>query len=127
MAVSGIWLLLMLGILMDLLNPESWKLVIAILMGGSVVGIAYQGEKVIKWAAQKPMLWKMLVLPPGFLAVYGAVQYMSFWTFGGAVIVLAATAYLFFIRRGVSGTPHTAHLNDASNVQKIEKGLEQCC
>ncbi|MBI4135477.1 hypothetical protein HY477_01970 [Candidatus Uhrbacteria bacterium] len=127
MAVSGTWLALTLGILVGVLNPEPWKLVIAMLAGGSVVGIAYQGEKAIKPAAQNPMLWKMLVLPPGFLAAYGAVQWMSFWTLGGAVIVLVATAYLFFIRRGLRGAAHGLHSGDASNVEKIEKGLERCC
>ncbi len=126
MAVSGTWLALTLGILVGVLNPEPWKMVVVMLMGGSVGGIAYQGEKVLKWAGQNPMLWKMFLLPPGFVAAYGAVQYMSFWTFGGALVVMVVVAYLFFMRKD-RPDPHKLDRGDSTRVQDIEKGLEKCC
>lgn len=126
MAVSSTWLVLTLGILTQVLNPEPWKMIVAMLMGGSVVGIAYQGEKAIGWAAQNPMIWKLLVLIPGFLVAYGAVQYMNFWTLGGAVIVLGTVAYLFFVHKTRHGTPKISH-GDSREIKEIEKGLEKCC
>ena len=123
--VSGTWLLLMLGVLTGILDPNRWVGIIAILMGGSVAGIAFQGEKSIKWAQNNQVWWKLLVMLPGFLAVYGAVNYINWGTFAFAIVALGLVMYAFFLRK--KSEPHVPHPTDSSGVQKIEKGLEECC
>lgn len=125
--VSGTWTLLTAAMLSSVLPATSYLLPTAILMGGTVVGIAYQGEKSLQRVRRYPVAWKLAVMAVGFPLVYGAVQYMSWTTFGIELTVLAGVVYLFFVRRGVSGGGHVLHSDDAHNVQRIEKGLEQCC
>lgn len=125
--VSGTWTIMMALMLGDILPTTSYMLPTAILMGGTVVGIAYQAEKSLQWVKRYPIAWKLAINIIGFPLVYGAVQYMSWATFGVELVVLAGVMYVFFIRRGPSAEPHVPHSGDASNVEKIEKGLEQCC
>lgn len=125
--VSGTWTILTVAMLSGILFPTSYSLPTAILMGGTVVGIAYQGEKSLTWVRRYPVAWKLAVMVVGFPLVYGAVQYMSWITFGIELVALTGVMYLFFIRRGISGTVHPAHPGEAQDVKKIEKGLEQCC
>ncbi|MBI2552750.1 hypothetical protein HYW17_05630 [Candidatus Uhrbacteria bacterium] len=108
-------------------GDSSFIIPISILMGGTVVGIAYQGEKSLHWVRRYPIAWKLAVMVVGFPLVYGAVQYMSWATLGVELVVLSGVVYVFFIRRGIHGEPHAPHRSDAQNVQNIEKGLEQCC
>ena len=124
--VSSAWLILTAGVLTEMLSSNSWQMIIAILMGGSVVGIAFQGEKSIKWAEKNPMWWKLIVVLPGFLAVYGAIKYMSWGTLAGAIVVLGAVMYVFFVRKG-KVSPQQVHRNDDPSVKKLEKDLEKCC
>lgn len=125
--VSGTWLLLTLGVLMGLLDPETWRLIIAILMGGSVVGIAFQGEKSIKWAAENPMWWKIIIVLPGFLAVYGAVKYMSWMTLVFAVAILGIVMYSFFVRKHDRDKTRGIHGGESATVHDLEKKLDKCC
>ncbi len=125
--VSGTWILLTALMLGDIIPDSSFIIPVSILMGGTVVGIAYQGEKSLQWVSRYPVAWKLAVMVIGFSLVYGAVQYMSWTTLSFELAVLAVVSYLFFIRRGVSGLPSPAHPDDDPNVKKIEKGLEQCC
>jgi len=125
--VSGTWIILTALMLADILPTTSYILPIAILMGGTVVGIAYQGEKSLSWVKHYPVGWKLTAMVIGFPLAYGAVQYMSWATFSIELAVLTGLMYSFFIRRGPSAAPHVPHSGDAPNVQKIEKGLEQCC
>src|SRR3989344_1820113 len=65
----------------------------AVLMGGSVVGIAYQIEK--RMASQKsPVLFKMFFIPAGFIVVYSALL-SQYWIFLVAAIFLIALSFLF--------------------------------
>lgn len=124
--VSGTWLILTALILGGIIPTSDFLLPTSILMSGTVVGIAYQGEKSLKWAAKNQIVWKLIVLAFGFSAVWWVVQHLSWATFVGELAMLSVVVYLFFIRRG-STAPHAPHPNDPSNVQKIEKGLEDCC
>lgn len=125
--VSGTWIILTALMLGNVIPDSLFIIPVSILIGGTVVGIAYQGEKSLLWVKHYPVAWKLAVMVVGFSLVYGAVQYMSWTTFGIELVALAGVVYLFFIRRGVSGAIHTAHPGDAQDVKKIEKGLEQCC
>lgn len=125
--VSGTWIIFTALVLGGIIPNSSFIIPISILMGGTVVGIAYQGEKSLPWVRHYPVAWKLAVIVTGFPLVYGAVQYMSWTTFGVELVVLAGLVYLFFVKRGIPGAPHVPHGTDAQDVQKIEKWLEQCC
>src|SRR3989344_2309817 len=71
--VAGTWIWMLIGILTNQLSVISYQLLVGILMGGSVVGIAYQLEKRLSagsagWRA--PPLWQILFFSIGFAAVY---------------------------------------------------------
>src|SRR3989344_3947912 len=60
----------------------------ALLMGGSVVGVAYQLEKKFKdLPAGRILLWKVLFIPAGFVVAYGILEQLSV-TFLLAVVFL---------------------------------------
>lgn len=113
--VAGTWLWMLsasfLGYAIDIRIP-------AMLMGGSVVGIAYTAEKRIS-GKRSPLIWKMLFIPIGFAAAYALLSQL--WImFAGAVIALAAIAFAFL---GRADRPPA----NESRVKEIEKKMEQCC
>ncbi|OGL64814.1 hypothetical protein A3B21_03780 [Candidatus Uhrbacteria bacterium RIFCSPLOWO2_01_FULL_47_24] len=124
--VSGTWLVLGALMLAGRLPEATYLLPIAILMGGSVVGIGYQGEKSYRWPAQNPVIWKLIVMSIGFPLVYNVVLRLNWSVWFGELIALCLLMYAFFVRKA-KPEPHTPHRSDDSDVQKIEKGLEKCC
>ena len=113
--VSGTWIWLLLiqqfGYHIDVLVP-------AILMGGSVVGLAYQGEKRIP-DGQSALLWKTLFLPFGFLAVYSV--FVAWWfVLLGAVLGMSLLAFFF-----LSSSRQTRH--DHKTIKTLEEKMKQCC
>ena len=91
---------------------------LAILLGASVVGIAYQLEARLAQGRSR-LLWKTLVLPAGFVAAYGLVaeRWGVAGTAGLALVLLAA---LFLALR----RPAT---NDEAAVSKLEEQMKKCC
>lgn len=116
--VSGTWLWILFGIYIGLLEAESWKLVAAIAMGGSVVGIAYQIEKRLP-PNRSLLLWKMLFIPAGFAAAYGILSYRRD-TFFAAVIFLVILT-LYFIEK-----PRRRPSNE-KKLEELENKMKQCC
>ncbi|MBF8280339.1 MAG: hypothetical protein HW383_112 [Candidatus Magasanikbacteria bacterium] len=98
------------GFTIDLFVPT-------ILMGGSVVGIAYQAEKYLA-PHIKPLAWKMIFIPAGFTAVYGVTQ-SWWWILLLALTVMLVTAAIC-LRVGKSG-------GSQRRVEDLEKKMEQCC
>ncbi|MDP2655768.1 MAG: hypothetical protein Q8P17_04595 [bacterium] len=92
----------------------------AILMGGSVVGIAYQLEKKFHGQPQGArMLWKVLFMPAGFVAVYAVLN--QWWgAFLFAAAFLAALA-IWLISSSGRADSHE------ETVQDIEKSMKDCC
>ncbi len=91
---------------------------LAILLGGSVVGIAYQLEKHLP-QGRSPLLWKTLFLPMGFVAAYGlAAPQWSLLAMAVAALLLL-TAVFFAPRRH-------AEKNSAA-VEKLERDMKKCC
>ncbi|MEK7608746.1 MAG: hypothetical protein AAB495_04155 [Patescibacteria group bacterium] len=100
-------------------------IVIAALLGGSAVGIAYQGDKML---AQKKssLLWKMLFIPTGFVAAYALVS--ELWLFGVLVIFILVTIAFVFLdffskKTALIDTPAT----NEEQRKKVEKMLDDCC
>lgn len=141
--VSGTWLWMLVA---KFFGYETDLIIIAALMGGSVVGIAYQIEKRFilssqsadsvdtsplpsstegrdkslagKPAADKLLLWKTLFISVGFTAVYG-ILYSRWDVFIPAVI--AAALLIAFFRK--------PRQNMAKNktVEDLERKMKNCC
>ena len=91
--------------------------ILALLMGGSVVGIAYLLEKRLP-PGRSPMLWKLLFIPAGFAAAYGL---LSFWRSGFLVAVLALLVISFeFLKHG---EPHVS----SEKIEELKKKMQNCC
>ena len=91
---------------------------LAILLGGSAVGMAYQLEKHLS-QGRSPLLWKTLFLPTGFAAAYGlAVAHWSLLAMAVAALLLL-TAVFFVPRR------HSE--KNSAAVEKLEQDMKKCC
>ncbi len=91
---------------------------LATLLGGSVVGIAYQLERRLA-GARSPLLWKTLFIPAGFAAAYGLA--VAHWALlATALVVLVLLAAYFLWPRGNATTSSTT-------VQELERKMKNCC
>lgn len=90
----------------------------AILLGGSVVGIAYQVEKRLT-PSRSALLWKVIFIPLGFLAAY-ALLMRWIGTFAVLAVLLSAVACAFLARPG-------GKLRDPKKVEELEEKMKQCC
>ena len=100
----------LLGYQVDLVIP-------ALLMGGSVVGIAYQLEKrAFGRSSDARMFFKMLFMPAGFIAMYAVLEGLWF-VFAGALAVLAVVSFVLLSKRA----------RHAEAPLRLEKELEKCC
>ena len=117
--VSGTWLWMLLGMLINRLPSTDYQLPIAILMGGSVVGLAYQFERHLLKNEKYHLLWKTLFIPLGFLTVYLVVNF--YWT-------LAIPSLLFLIGLAwIFGRRSSRHQPASEAVEKLEKKMKKCC
>lgn len=123
--VFGTWLWMLIGVLSGRLSVAGYQLPVAILMGGSVVGIAYQIEKrLLQSSANRrtPLLWKMLFIPIGFVVVYSVLSFWRLIFIVLAVFLLVLT--LIFVRQ----TKNKA-VSEKQNrtVGELEKKMKNCC
>ena len=113
--ITWVWLLgaHFVGYPIDLVVP-------ALLMGGSVVGIAYSLEKrSLNISAERLLLWKVLFIPAGFVAAYSLLAQL--WTallFAAAFLILVS--FLFLSESGKTA-PRGESAGD------IEKKMKDCC
>lgn len=112
--VSGTWLWMLTA---SLLGYQIDLVVVAMLLGGSTVGIAYQLEKKLP-AGKSPLLWKTLFIPTGFIAAYSLVA--SQWVILAASLVVAGAIAWAFLK---SSGPE--QLN--TKVEELKKKMENCC
>ena len=91
---------------------------LAILLGGSVAGIAYQLEKRLP-PGRSPLLWKTFFIPAGFAAAYALAQpqWPLFAVTGVALVLLTA---FFLIPPGVPG-------EGSETVEDLKKKMQNCC
>ncbi|MDO8481591.1 MAG: hypothetical protein Q7S75_00735 [bacterium] len=92
----------------------------ALLMGGSVVGIAYQLEKKLGGISPPPrLLWKILFIPAGFVAGYSILSEQ--WTILLFTSVFLLFTSLLFLNAGwKSGTR-------GESASEVEKKMKDCC
>lgn len=122
-AVSSVWFALSVGIAWGFLPLSIFLAPVSLLMGGTVVGIAYLGEKKYSWAAKNPQLWKSLIILIGMLTAYILVSHLNKFTIFIELIILIYLAYLFFLK---NPKPNQTEKSD-NQLGEIKKQMEQCC
>lgn len=123
--VFGTWLWMLIGILSGRLSVANYQLPVAILMGGSVVGIAYRIEKRLPQTSagwRTPLLLKTLFIPTGFAAVYGILA--SWWFIFIILAVSLLILTLMFI-----GQIKDKIISERQNrkVEELEDEMKNCC
>ena len=131
-SVSGTWLLLNAGILFGYIQSTDFLPIILLLMGGTIVGIAYQGEKSLAWAAQNTFRWKLLIIIIGMPLALWATKNLSFKVLIFEAMILFVLAYLFFFRSpSKKQTFGNANFPPAKEnyekIKTIENKLKDCC
>lgn len=117
--VSATWLWMLAGMAIGQLPTSNFQLPTSILMGGSIVGIAYQFERHLLKNEKYHLLWKALFIPIGFLTVYLVVNF--YWTLAiPALLVLVVLALVFGRRLG-------GHKAVSETVEKLEEKMKKCC
>lgn len=114
--VSGTWLWL-LGA--HILGYQVDMFVVSIMIGGSVVGIAYQLEK--RMADARGILFKALFIPVGFIAAYGILE--DWKLFAVAIIGIVAISVYFLSARTMSATS----AEKEERVKNITDQMKNCC
>jgi|SRR3989344_5060378 len=112
-ALTWIWMLAARSVGYDT-NP----VIIGILMGGSVVGIAYMLERHIAHSTSA-MIWKLVFIPAGFATVYGIIasQWPLFW-FSAFILAIAGV----FARKQRRVT-----MRDDKKIQELKQKMRRCC
>ena len=118
--VSLTWLLISVGIVTGLLESDSWKLIVAIAMGGTAVGTAFQAEKRFNW--HSPMI-KLTIVIIGFILAYFAITSISFWVLIFEAAIILVLGYLFFI----FGIGNNANIEDSKKLKELEEKMKDCC
>jgi len=120
--VSGTWMWMLAALYF---GYSADARIIAILMGGSVVGAAYLAVKYLPGRqaglpeGRSAALWKLLIIPVGF-ALVSVILAFNWVIAGVALAIVAVIAYFFFGR-----TDKT--LVRTSRIDDLEKQMEDCC
>lgn len=122
--VSGTWLWLTPAVLAGVLPEEPYILIIALLMGASVVGIADQAEKRIAWVARHSVKAKSIVIAPGIALGFWALANLSWTVWLLEVFLMSILAWRFFFQK-IHPAPSARRA--APGVTDLEKNLDQCC
>lgn len=118
--VSLAWLTLIALMLSGFLASSFYFLITSMLMGGTVVGIAFQGEKRFKWA-KNLFYWKAPVVIIGFIIAYLLLINISWATFAVELVLLGFLTYFLFLQPSGDRSPQ------GESVSKLEEELKDCC
>ena len=115
LGVGGTWLWMLLA---RELGYAVDATMLAILLGGSVAGIAYLVEKRLP-RGRSALLWKTLFIPPGLVAAYALA--LAHWVLLGtmSVALILLTAY-FLIAPDASSV-------QSETVEELKKKMQECC
>lgn len=94
---------------------------LAMLMGGSVVGISYVLGARLPSASHRPSVgryWKLVAIPIGFSAMYALLSFA--WGYAVLALVVYAAAWMLF--RAGQAAP-----TSGKNLKDITKALDNCC
>ncbi len=115
--VAGTWVWLLIA---RQLGYPIDPLILALLIGGSVVGIAYSTEKYLL-PCRSALLWKMLFVPMGFVAGYGVLA--ERWVMASAAFLGLVIALLVFLRF----PQKTASASESARIAKLKREMDKCC
>ena len=120
LGVSLTWLVLMVLMLLGYASND-YFLPTVLLMGGTVVGVVYQGEK--KFKVMRSFTPKMVVLITGFVSTYLLLTNMNWLTLIAAALILIPLGYLFFLRSPQA----TAGVENPETIRDLEDKMKECC
>ncbi|MDO8474291.1 MAG: hypothetical protein Q7S62_02005 [bacterium] len=112
--VSGTWLWMLVALFV---GYEIDRIIVAMLLGGSVVGIAYQLEKRLP-AGRSPILWKALFIPAGFVVAYSLVSLQ--W----ALLAVSLGVVGVIVWAFVMAVPKQ---RANQKVEELKQKMENCC
>lgn len=110
-----------LGYSVDLVIP-------ALLMGGTVVGIAYQLEKKSRnISTDQLLLGKVLFIPAGFVIAYGILA--ELWAVSAGALAFLLPVTFLLLRRFNLRSPDSGGLTlkGRETAEEIEKKMKDCC
>src|SRR3989304_3160450 len=116
--VALTWLWLLIGMLAGNLSATSYQLPIAILMGGTVVGLMSKLEKFIK--PNFGLLWKTVFVISGFSAFYSLIT--NKWLFFTIAAFLALVATFSFKKRRIE-----SEKEKTEQAKELEEKMKKCC
>ncbi len=116
--VSLTWIGIIIALAFNLLPYNSYQLQIAILMGGTVVGLVYKLEKHIK--INFILIWKTLFVIIGFFTVYNLA--ISNWLISFVGIILIAIVTFLFKK-----ISKTELLEESKSLKEIQEKMKNCC
>lgn len=119
--VSSVWLILSWGVVWGYLNGSAFLIPIALLMGGSVVGINHLGEKRCQWAASHSLQWRSLVILVGMPTAYLFITNLNEFVVIVEAVALIIIAYFFFIKQPSAGG------FAKKRISEIEEQMKHCC
>ena len=93
---------------------------LAVLLGGSVAGIAYQLEKRLP-PGRSALLWKTLFIPVGFVAAWGLATQAWPWFLAASLALLPLAA--FFLLAPAAPRPET----ESAKVEELTRKMRDCC
>ncbi len=127
-AVGSLWLLLSLGLTLDYLAGIEYQLLVALLMGTSIMGIAGQGERRLPWAMLHQQLWKLLVLIIGVPLAYLAITTLSLTVIAAEFVVLLLIGHVLFSHPPIVSDSLASNPKAGDpRYQELMKKLEHCC
>ena len=125
--VSGTWFLLTGAILRGFVSGAEYGPIVALLMGGTVVGVAYQGEKVCSWAEQHALSWKILVVGIGPPVAYLLFLSMSWTNLIIEFATLVVLLYFLFIEPSARVRSQISSAKEQAAVERLTRKLDECC
>jgi len=115
LGVGGTWLWMIVG---RSLGYAVDTALLSILLGGSVVGIAYQIEQRLP-PGRSPLLWKMLFIPVGFVAAYALAR--AEWILFAVVSIGLALLTVLFVM------PSSSAKQESKTVEELKEKMRKCC
>ncbi|MBI2592714.1 MAG: hypothetical protein HYW37_00940 [Candidatus Colwellbacteria bacterium] len=121
LGVSSTWLIISLLIVLGIFDEEAYLLPLGLLIGGTVVGIAFQGEKKYVFARQSIWRWKLPVIFIGL-----TISYLFLINLSPLVLILEALLLLGF-GYFLFGRREKVASSKNESVKKIKEEMENCC
>lgn len=124
--VSLTWLWLLAAMWLGVISYSQFIIPVALLMGGSVVGIAYQYAEFRKQGLTK-LTWLIWMIVPGFVTVYGLLGQEWLIAGLGALVWLGFALYALGIGDQSGKQAGGVDKNSDTRRKQLEKELEECC